>query len=59
MKTEHSQSDGWSSDEEEDGDDDDNASQPSLPETVPNTGKLNYIIFIYHIFHHLSNVILQ
>lgn len=45
MKTEHSQSDGWSSDEEEDGDgdsdDDDNASQPSLPVTVPNTGKLN------------------
>lgn len=41
MKTEHSQSDGWSSDEEEDGDDDDNASQPSLPVTIPNTGKLN------------------
>ncbi|XP_059422060.1 tyrosine-protein phosphatase non-receptor type 13-like isoform X1 [Carassius carassius] len=39
MKTEHSQSDGWSSDEEEDGDDENNASQPLLPETVPNTGR--------------------
>ncbi|XP_016430038.1 tyrosine-protein phosphatase non-receptor type 13-like isoform X1 [Sinocyclocheilus rhinocerous] len=39
MKTEHSQSDGWSSDEEEDGDDDDNASQPSLPETLTHTGQ--------------------
>lgn len=40
MKTEHSHSDGWSSDEDEEGDDDDdNASQPSLPETVTHTGK--------------------
>ncbi|XP_073776240.1 FERM and PDZ domain-containing protein 2 isoform X4 [Danio rerio] len=39
MKTEHSQSDGWSSDEEEDGDDDDCASQPSPPETIPLTGR--------------------
>ncbi|KTF81118.1 hypothetical protein cypCar_00017810 [Cyprinus carpio] len=40
MKTEHSHSDGWSSDEDEEGDDDDdNASQPSLPETVTHTGQ--------------------
>ncbi|XP_052427840.1 tyrosine-protein phosphatase non-receptor type 13 isoform X1 [Carassius gibelio] len=39
MKTERSQSDSWSSDEEEDGDDENNASQPLLPETVPNTGR--------------------
>ncbi|XP_042625054.1 tyrosine-protein phosphatase non-receptor type 13-like isoform X1 [Cyprinus carpio] len=40
MKTEHSHSDGWSSDEDEEGDDDDdNGSQPSLPETVTQTGQ--------------------
>ncbi|XP_052468822.1 tyrosine-protein phosphatase non-receptor type 13 isoform X1 [Carassius gibelio] len=39
MKTEHSQSDGWSSDEEEDGDEDDSSSQPLLPETVTHTGQ--------------------
>ncbi|XP_048061212.1 tyrosine-protein phosphatase non-receptor type 13 isoform X1 [Megalobrama amblycephala] len=39
MKTEHSESDDWSSDEEEDGDDDDNASQPSPPEAIPHTGR--------------------
>ncbi|TRY83635.1 hypothetical protein DNTS_003864 [Danionella cerebrum] len=39
MKTEHSQSDGWSSDEEEDGEDDDNATQRSPIETITQTGR--------------------
>ncbi|XP_052007105.1 FERM and PDZ domain-containing protein 2 isoform X1 [Xyrauchen texanus] len=43
MSKEHSQLDGWSSDEEEDGDDDDddedNASVPSPQETSPCTGR--------------------
>lgn len=47
MKTEHSDSDDWSSDEEEDGDDDDNASQPSPPEAIPHTGTLSsYLVTI-------------
>ncbi|XP_051507170.1 tyrosine-protein phosphatase non-receptor type 13-like [Myxocyprinus asiaticus] len=39
MSKEHSQSDGWSSDEEDEGDDDDNAYLPSPQETVPHTGR--------------------
>lgn len=45
MKTEHSESDDWSSDEEEDGDDDDNASQLSPPEAIPHTGTLSSYLF--------------